>query len=81
MEYLVGAYSCGGALAVAAGGVVRADWTRVQEVPAGRGRGGGACSGGAVAAIYKTLAECGADGIILFRGPALCGRGSEIEYL
>ena len=38
MEYLVGAYPRGGALAAAAGGVVREDWTRVQvEVPTGRG--------------------------------------------
>ena len=83
MRELAGAAPRGGALAVAAsGGAVSADWTRVQvELPAGRGQGGGARPGGAAATTYRTLVGCGADGIILFRGPALAGRGSEIGYL
>ena len=84
MGELAGAAPRGGALAAAAaaGGAVSADWTQVQvEPPAGRGRGGGARPDGAAATTCKTLVGCGADGIIVFRGPALAGRGSEIGYL
>ena len=81
---LAGAVPRGGALAAAAaaGGAVSADWTQVQvELPAGRGPGSVHRPGGAAATTYRTLVGCGADGIILFRGPALAGRGSEIGYL
>ena len=73
----------GGALADAAGGAVSADWMRVQvERPADRGPGSGAYPVGAgTTTTYKTLVGCGADGIILFRGPALAWRGSEAGYL
>ena len=76
MGELAGAAPRGGALAAAAaaGGAVSADWTQVQvEPPAGRGGGGGARPGGAAATTYRTLVGCGADGIIVFRGPALAG--------
>ncbi len=83
MGELAGAAPRGGTLAAAAaGGAVSADWTRVRvELPAGRGPGSAHRPGGAVATTCKTLVGCSAEGIILFRGPALAGRGGDLEYL
>ena len=64
------------------GGVVNMDWTHVEiERPGDSDSNNEAYSHKADATTCKTLVGCSAGGIILLRGPALGGRGSEIEYL
>lgn len=64
------------------GDVVNMDWTHVPiERPGDSDSNSEAYSHKADATTCKTLVGCNAGGIILLRGPALGGRGSEIEYL
>ena len=64
------------------GGTINMDWTHVRiERPGDSESNNEAYSHKAGATTCKTLLGCTAGGIILLRGPALGGRGSEIEYL
>ena len=66
----------------ATGGEISVDWTHVTiEKPCDRDSNKEAYSGKANATTCKIMAGCARGGMILFRGPAVGGRGSEIEYL
>ena len=63
-------------------GGISVDWTHVTiEKPSDMDPGSGAHSGKAHATTCKIMVGCAGSGMILFRGPAIGGRGSEIEYL
>lgn len=64
------------------GGTINMDWTHVRiERPGDSESNNEAYSHKAGATTCKTMLGCSAEGIIIIRGPALGGRGSEIEYL
>ena len=66
----------------ATGGEIGVDWTHVAiEKPGDRDPGSEAHSGKARATTCKIMVGCAGSGMILLRGPAVGGRGSEIEYL
>ena len=63
-------------------GGISVDWTHVViEKPGDRDPGSEAHSGKARATTCKIMVGCARSGMILFRGPAVGGCGSEIEYL
>ena len=66
----------------ATGGGISVDRTHVTiEKPGDRNSNSEAYSSKARATTCKIMAGCAGDGMILFRGPAVEGRGGEIEYL
>ena len=66
----------------ATGGEIGVDWTHVAiEKPGDRDPGSEAHSGKARATTCKIMVGCAGSGMILFRGPAVGGSGSEIGYL
>ena len=66
----------------AVGGVINADWTHIEiEKPVDRDSNNEAYSHKADATTCKMMGWCTAPGLIIHTGPALGGRGSEIEYL
>ena len=64
----------------ATGGEISVDWTHVTiEKPIDRDPNKEAYSGKAHATTCKIMAGCARSGMILFRGPAVGGRGSEMS--
>ena len=66
----------------AVGDALHWDWTHIKiEKPVDRDSNSEAYSAKAGATTCKILAGCGSDGVVIFEGPPLGGRGSETECL